>query len=60
MFVSVVVSGVFLLVILMKKDIYGNVLFYMLWLKFVDGLVVSDLFIECLMYLYDVNFIVVS
>ena len=44
----------------MKKDIAGNVLPYMSRLKFVDGSVVSDLPIERLMHLYDVNFTIVS
>ncbi|MDO3722362.1 DUF3336 domain-containing protein [Marinobacter sp. chi1] len=57
---SAAVPGVFPPVTLMKKDIHGNVLPYMPRLKFVDGSVVSDLPIERLMHLYDVNFTIVS
>lgn len=57
---SAAVPGIFPPVTLMKKDIAGNVLPYMSRLKFVDGTVVSDLPIERLMHLYDVNFTIVS
>ncbi|WP_266097042.1 DUF3336 domain-containing protein [Marinobacter salinisoli] len=57
---SAAVPGIFPPVTLMKKDIHGNVLPYMPRLKFVDGSVVSDLPIERLMHLYDVNFTIVS
>ncbi|TKV67160.1 DUF3336 domain-containing protein [Marinobacter panjinensis] len=57
---SAAVPGIFPPVPLMKKDIEGNILPYMPRLKFVDGSVVSDLPIERLMHLYDVNFTVVS
>lgn len=57
---SAAVPGIFPPVPLMKKDIQGNVLPYMSRLKFVDGSVVSDLPIERLMHLYDVNFTIVS
>ena len=52
--------GIFPPVTLMKKDIYGNTLPYMPRLKFVDGSVVSDLPIDRLMHLYDVNYTIVS
>lgn len=57
---SAAVPGIFPPVPLMKKDIEGNILPYMPRLKFVDGSVVSDLPIERLMHLYDVNFTIVS
>lgn len=57
---SAAVPGIFPPVPLMKKDIQGNTLPYMSRLKFVDGSVVSDLPIERLMHLYDVNFTIVS
>lgn len=57
---SAAVPGIFPPVPLMKKDIQGNILPYMSRLKFVDGSVVSDLPIERLMHLYDVNFTIVS
>ena len=57
---SAAVPGIFPPVTLMKKDLYGNSLPYMPRLKFVDGSVVSDLPIERLMHLYDVNFTIVS
>lgn len=57
---SAAVPGIFPPVPLMKKDIHGNILPYMSRLKFVDGSVVSDLPIERLMHLYDVNFTIVS
>lgn len=57
---SAAVPGIFPPVTLMKKDIAGNVLPYMSRLRFVDGSVVSDLPIDRLMHLYDVNFTIVS
>ncbi|HET8849942.1 MAG TPA: DUF3336 domain-containing protein [Marinobacter sp.] len=57
---SAAVPGIFPPVTLMKKDRHGNALPYMPRLKFVDGSVVSDLPIERLMHLYDVNFTIVS
>jgi NTE family protein len=57
---SAAVPGIYPPVTLMKKDINNNVLPYMPRLKFVDGSVVSDLPIERLMHLYDVNFTIVS
>jgi NTE family protein len=57
---SAAVPGIFPPVTLMKKDINNNALPYMPRLKFVDGSVVSDLPIERLMHLYDVNFTIVS
>ena len=57
---SAAVPGIFPPVTLMKKDIYGNTLPYMPRLKFVDGSVVSDLPIDRLMHLYDVNYTIVS
>lgn len=57
---SAAVPGIFPPVTLMKKDIYGNALPYMPRLRFVDGSVVSDLPIERLMHLYDVNYTIVS
>lgn len=57
---SAAVPGIFPPVTLMKKDLNGNSLPYMPRLKFVDGSVVSDLPIERLMHLYDVNFTIVS
>jgi len=57
---SAAVPGVFPPVTLMKKDLFGSVLPYMSRQKFVDGSVVSDLPIERLMHLYDVNFTIVS
>ena len=57
---SAAVPGIFPPVTLMKKDIHGNALPYMPRLKFVDGSVVSDLPIDRLMHLYDVNFTIVS
>lgn len=57
---SAAVPGIFPPVTLMKKDINNNVLPYMPRLKFVDGSVVSDLPIDRLMHLYDVNFTIVS
>ncbi|TBW54793.1 DUF3336 domain-containing protein [Marinobacter halodurans] len=57
---SAAVPAIFPPVTLMKKDLRGAVLPYMPRLKFVDGSVVSDLPIERLMHLYDVNFTIVS
>lgn len=57
---SAAVPGVYPPVTLMKKDIHGSILPYMSRLKFVDGSVVSDLPIERLMHLYDVDFTIVS
>ncbi|PSF04820.1 DUF3336 domain-containing protein [Marinobacter fuscus] len=57
---SAAVPGIFPPVTLMKKDLGGNTLPYMPRLRFVDGSVVSDLPIERLMHLYDVNFTIVS
>lgn len=57
---SAAVPGIFPPVTLMKKDLQGQALPYMPRLKFVDGSVVSDLPIERLMHLYDVNFTIVS
>jgi NTE family protein len=57
---SAAVPGIFPPVPLMKKDIAGNTLPYMGRLRWVDGSVVSDLPIERLMHLYDVNFTIVS
>ncbi|SDW61733.1 DUF3336 domain-containing protein [Marinobacter mobilis] len=57
---SAAVPGVFPPVTLMKKDLHGTVLPYMARQQFVDGSVVSDLPIERLMHLYDVNFTIVS
>ncbi|MDV2079777.1 DUF3336 domain-containing protein [Marinobacter xestospongiae] len=57
---SAAVPGVFPPVTLMKKDLQGSVLPYMSRQQFVDGSVVSDLPIERLMHLYDVNFTIVS
>lgn len=45
---------------LMKKDAYGHEVPYMSGLRWVDGSVVSDLPIERLRHLYDVNFSIVS
>lgn len=57
---SAAVPGVFPPVQLMKKDHNGARVPYMPRLRFVDGSVVSDLPIERLMHLYDVNFTLVS
>ncbi|MCG7199515.1 DUF3336 domain-containing protein [Marinobacter pelagius] len=57
---SAAVPGIFPPVTLMKKDLQGNALPYMPKVQFVDGSVVSDLPIERLMHLYDVNFTIVS
>ncbi|MGF2734952.1 DUF3336 domain-containing protein [Marinobacter sp. DUT-1] len=57
---SAAVPGIFPPVTLMKKDLHGNALPYMPKVQFVDGSVVSDLPIERLMHLYDVNFTIVS
>jgi len=57
---SAAVPAVFPPVQLMKKDHNGARVPYMPRLRFVDGSVVSDLPIERLMHLYDVNFTLVS
>ena len=57
---SAAVPGVFPPVKLMKKDYSGNLVPYMPRLRFVDGSVVSDLPVERLMHLHDVNFTIVS
>lgn len=57
---SAAVPGIFPPVTLMKKDMYGQSLPYIPKLRFVDGSVVSDLPIDRLMHLYDVNFTIVS
>jgi len=57
---SAAVPGIFPPVTLMKKDLHGNAVPYMPKVRFVDGSVVSDLPIERLMHLYDVNFTIVS
>lgn len=57
---SAAVPGIFSPVTLMKKDRSGNPMPYMPRLQFVDGSVVSDLPVERLMHLHDVNFTIVS
>ncbi len=57
---SSAVPAIFPPVRLMKKDELGNTVPYMSKLFWVDGSVVSDLPIERLMHLYDVNFSIVS
>lgn len=57
---SAAVPGIYPPVKLMKKDINGVALPYMDQLRFVDGSVVSDLPIDRLMHLYDVNYTIVS
>jgi TAG lipase/steryl ester hydrolase/phospholipase A2/LPA acyltransferase len=57
---SSAVPGIFPPVKLMKKDECGNHVPYMPRLRWVDGSVVSDLPIERLMHLYDVNYTIVS
>jgi TAG lipase/steryl ester hydrolase/phospholipase A2/LPA acyltransferase len=57
---SSAVPAIFPPVQLMKKDQFGNAIPYMPTLRWVDGSVVSDLPIERLMHLYDVNFTIVS
>ncbi len=57
---SAAVPAIFPPVKLMKKDHSGNLVPYMSKLRFVDGSVVSDLPIERLMHLHDVNFTIVS
>ncbi|PID42162.1 MAG: patatin [Proteobacteria bacterium] len=54
------VPGIFPPTTLMKKTKRGELTDYMPGLKWVDGSVVSDLPIERLMHLYDVNFSIVS
>ena len=57
---SAAVPGVFPPVQLKKKDHQGATVPFMPRLRFVDGSVVSDLPVERLMHLYDVNFTLVS
>lgn len=57
---SAAVPGIFPPVKLMKKDRSGSLIPYMPKQRWVDGSVVSDLPIERLMHLYDVNFTLVS
>ena len=57
---SAAVPGIFPPVTLMKKDLHGSILPYTTRLRFVDGSVVSDLPVERLRHLYDVNFTIVS
>lgn len=57
---SAAVPMIFPPVKLMKKDHSGNLVPYMSRLRFVDGSVVSDLPVERLMHLHDVNFTIVS
>ncbi|MBK8971505.1 MAG: DUF3336 domain-containing protein [Hahellaceae bacterium] len=57
---SSAVPGIFPPVMLMKKDQHDNAIPYMPTLRWVDGSVVSDLPVERLMHLYDVNFTIVS
>ncbi|MGQ7274759.1 DUF3336 domain-containing protein [Marinobacter sp. V034] len=57
---SAAVPGIYPPVTLMKKDLNGAALPYLPRLKFVDGSVVSDLPIERLKHLYDVDFTIVS
>lgn len=57
---SAAVPGIYPPVTLMKKDMHGSVLPYTRRLRFVDGSVVSDLPVERLRHLYDVNFTIVS
>lgn len=57
---SSAVPGIFPPVKLMKKNVQGEHVPYMPRLRWVDGSVVSDLPIERLMHLYDVNYTVVS
>lgn len=57
---SAAVPGIFPPVTLMTKDLEGHAMPYMPRVSFVDGSVVSDLPIERLMHLYDVNFTIVS
>lgn len=57
---SCAVPGIFPPVKLLKKDAYGKNVPYMPRLRWVDGSVVSDLPVERLMHLYDVNYTIVS
>ena len=57
---SCAVPGIFPPVELKKKNFNGELVPYMPKLRWVDGSVVSDLPIERLMHLYDVNFSIVS
>ncbi|RMF17529.1 MAG: DUF3336 domain-containing protein [Gammaproteobacteria bacterium] len=54
------VPGVFAPVQLMKKDELGQIIPYQPRLRWVDGSVVSDLPVDRLRHLYDVNFTLVS
>ncbi len=57
---SSAVPAIFPPVQLMKKDQFGATIPYMPTLRWVDGSVVSDLPVERLMHLYDINFTIVS
>lgn len=57
---SCAVPGIFPPVKLLKKDEHGHNVPYMPRLRWVDGSMVSDLPIERLMHLYDVNYSIVS
>ncbi|MFT6910361.1 MAG: TAG lipase/steryl ester hydrolase/phospholipase A2/LPA acyltransferase [Oleiphilaceae bacterium] len=57
---SCAVPGIFPPVKLLKRDQFGKNVPYMPRLRWVDGSVVSDLPVERLMHLYDVNYTVVS
>lgn len=57
---SSAVPGIFPPVKLLKKDADGRNVPYMPRLRWVDGSVVSDLPVERLMHLYDVNYTIVS
>ena len=57
---SSAVPGIFPPVKLLKKDAEGHNVPYMPRLRWVDGSVVSDLPVERLMHLYDVNYTIVS
>ena len=57
---SCAVPGIFAPVKLMKKDELGRIVPYQPRLRWVDGSVVSDLPIDRLRHLYDVNFTIVS
>lgn len=57
---SSAVPAIFPPVQLMKKDQEGRTIPYMPKLRWVDGSVVSDLPVDRLMHLYDINFTIVS
>lgn len=57
---SAAVPAIFPPVTLMTKDVNGEICPYMPRLRFVDGSVVSDLPIERLRHLYNINFTMVS